>query len=105
MPTPTRNDVIRQLDILRGALRIAMTTIRKMQTKRKVDADAFRCGHATVQHHGGVHDKPIQRQMRHSESEITRDVYMQQVDPETWSAVVDWESRVNEKKQANAATA
>ena len=29
---------------------------------------------------------------------------MQQVDPETWSAVVDLESRVNEQKEPNAAS-
>lgn len=33
--------MIRHVDILRAGLRIAMTTIRKMQTKQKVDADAL----------------------------------------------------------------
>jgi hypothetical protein len=38
MPTPaTRADVIRQLDILRGGLRIAITTIRKMGSYQKID--------------------------------------------------------------------
>lgn len=38
MPTPaTRADVIRQLDILRGGLRIAITTIRKMGSHQKID--------------------------------------------------------------------
>lgn len=40
MPIPTRGDVIRQLDVLRGRLRIAMTTIRKMNHGDKADADA-----------------------------------------------------------------
>lgn len=40
MPTPNRADVLRQLDLLRGGLRIAMTTIRKMKHGQKVDADA-----------------------------------------------------------------
>src|ERR1017187_8030124 len=55
----------------------------------------FRRGHATVQHHGGVHDKPIQGQLRHANPELTRNVYMQQVDPETWKAVVDLEMLVS----------
>jgi hypothetical protein len=38
--TPTRGDVIRQLDILRGGLRIAMTTIQKMKDNKKVNTDA-----------------------------------------------------------------
>jgi integrase len=54
----------------------------------------FRRGHATVQHHGGVQDKPIQGQLRHANAEITRNVYMQQVDPETWQAVVNLEELV-----------
>ena len=54
----------------------------------------FRRGHATVQHHGGVADKPIQGQLRHSKAETTRNVYMQQVAPETWRAVVDLEKLV-----------
>ena len=38
MPTPaTRADVIRQLDLLRGGLRIAITTIRKMGSHQKID--------------------------------------------------------------------
>lgn len=39
MTSPTRGEVIRQLDILRGGLRIAMTTIRKLQAKQKIDVD------------------------------------------------------------------
>lgn len=54
----------------------------------------FRRRHATVQHHGGVQDKPIQGQLRHAKAEITRNVYMQQVDPETWQAVVNLEELV-----------
>src|ERR1035437_7124873 len=54
----------------------------------------FRRGHATVQHHGGVADKPIQGQLRHSKAETTRNVYMQQVAPETWRTVVDLEKSV-----------
>jgi integrase len=65
----------------------------------------FRRGHATVQHHIGVHDKPIQGQLRHSKAEITRNVYMQQVDPETWKAVVDLESKVNAQRESKAAQA
>jgi integrase len=53
----------------------------------------FRRGHATVQHHGGVHDKPIQGQLRHANPELH--VYMQQVDLETWKAVVDLEMLVS----------
>jgi hypothetical protein len=64
----------------------------------------FRRGHATVQHIQGVVDKPIQGQLRHSKAETTRNVYMQQVDPATWKAVVDLERRVSEKA-ANVATA
>jgi integrase len=56
----------------------------------------FRRGHATVQHHGGVQDKPIQGQLRHSKAEITRNVYMQQVDPRTYDAVVNLERLVNQ---------
>ena len=37
---PTRGDVVRQLDILRGALRVAMTTIRKMKHGQSADPDA-----------------------------------------------------------------
>lgn len=37
---PTRAEVIRQLDIVRGGIRIAMTTIRKMRAGQKVDSDA-----------------------------------------------------------------
>ncbi len=40
MAAPTRGDVIRQLDILRGGLRIAMTTIQKMKKGLPVDAEA-----------------------------------------------------------------
>jgi hypothetical protein len=40
MPNTTRADVLRQLDLLRGGLRIAMTCIRKMKHNQKVDADA-----------------------------------------------------------------
>jgi integrase len=56
----------------------------------------FRRGHATVQHHGGVQDKPIQGQLRHAKAEITRNVYMQQVDPKTYEAVVNLEGLVNQ---------
>jgi len=63
----------------------------------------FRRGHATVQHHAKVQDKPIQGQLRHLKAEITRNVYMQQVAPETFSAVVDLERRVNERKEAASA--
>jgi integrase len=56
----------------------------------------FRRGHATVQHHGGVQDKPIQGQLRHAKAEITRNVYMQQVDPKTYEAVVTLERLVNQ---------
>jgi integrase len=55
----------------------------------------FRRGNATVQHHGGVQDKPIQGQLRHAKAEITRNVYMQQVDPRTYEAVVNLERLVN----------
>jgi len=55
----------------------------------------FRRGHATVQHHSGVQDKPIQGQLRHANAEITRNVYMQHVAPETWKAVVDLDRFVN----------
>ena len=56
----------------------------------------FRRGHATVQHHGGVEDKPIQGQLRHAKAEITRNVYMQQVDPKTYEAVVNLERLVDQ---------
>ena len=52
----------------------------------------FRRGHATVQHHQKVADKPIQGQLRHADAELTRNVYMQQVAPETYQAVADLES-------------
>jgi len=59
----------------------------------------FRRGHATVQHHvGRVPDKQIQGQLRHSKVETTRNIYMQQVEPETWKAVVDLERIVYGKK-------
>jgi integrase len=60
----------------------------------------FRRGHATVQHHGGVQDKPIQGQLRHAKAEITRNVYMQQVAPEMWKAVIDLERLVNGNGEA-----
>jgi integrase len=56
----------------------------------------FRRGHATVQHHAHVEDKPIQGQLRHAKAEITRDVYMQQVDPKTYEAVVNLERLVHQ---------
>jgi integrase len=56
---------------------------------------AFRHGHATVQHFDGVQDKSIQGQLRHSKAEVTRDVYMQQTDPETYNAVLKLESLVS----------
>ena len=63
-------------------------------------------GHATaVQHHIGVQDKPIQSQLPHSDAEITRNVYMQQVDPATWKAVVDLESKVDAQRKSKAAKA
>ena len=65
----------------------------------------FRRGHATVQHHIGVQDKPIQSQLRDSKAEITRNVYMQQVDPATWRAVVDLESKVDAQRESKAAKA
>jgi integrase len=54
----------------------------------------FRRGHATVQHHQAVSDKPIQGQLRHSKVETTRNIYMQQVAPETYKAVVNLEELV-----------
>jgi hypothetical protein len=44
----TRADVIRQLDSLRGGLRIAMSTIRKLKHKQKVYADAVLRRLATI---------------------------------------------------------
>jgi hypothetical protein len=44
LPNPTRADVLRQLDLLRAGLRIAVTTIRKMKHNQKVDADAVLAG-------------------------------------------------------------
>ena len=38
-----------------------------------------------------MQDKPIQGQLRHAKAEITRNVYMQQVDPKTYEAVVNLE--------------
>jgi integrase len=52
----------------------------------------------------GTGHKPIQEQLRRSRAEITRNVYMQVLDPETWSAVVDLESRVNAKPGSNVPT-
>ena len=49
-----------------------------------------------MQHHGGVGDKPIQGQLRHAKAEITRNVYMQQVDPKTYEAVVNLERLVEQ---------
>ena len=69
---------------------------------QNVTYHSFRRGHATVQHFDHKDDKAIQGQLRHSKAEITRDVYMQQVDPETWSAVVDLEGRLNAKTVASA---
>ena len=68
----------------------------------------FRRGHATDQHHDGVADKAIQKQMRHSKAETTRNVYMQQSDPQTVSAVSNLERRVlakiaERKERANGA--
>jgi hypothetical protein len=40
MPNTTGADLLRQLDLLRGGLRIAMTTIRKLKHNQEVDADA-----------------------------------------------------------------
>jgi integrase len=55
---------------------------------------AFRRGHATVQHFDGVKDKAIQGQTRHATVEVMRKVYVQQIDPETYGAVVQLESLV-----------
>jgi integrase len=65
----------------------------------------FRRGYATVQHHTGVADKPIQGQMRHSKAKITREVYMQQVDHRTWQSVADLERMVQEKLKVQAGEA
>ena len=54
----------------------------------------FRRGHATVQHHQHVADKPIQGQLRHSKAETTREIYMQQIDTETFQAVCELEKRI-----------
>jgi integrase len=62
-----------------------------------VSLHQFRRGHATVQHGVHVGDKAIQGQLRHSKASTTRDVYMQQVDPETLQAVVDLEMLVEAK--------
>jgi hypothetical protein len=43
-----------------------------------------------------VQDKPIQGQLRHAKAEITRNVYVQQVDPKTYEAVVNLERRVDQ---------
>lgn len=59
-----------------------------------------RCG--TTVEYG---DKPIQGHLRHSKAEITRNVYRQQVAPETWKAVVDLESKVNALGEAKIANA
>ena len=40
VPNTTGADLLRQLDLLRGGLRIAMTTIRKLKHNQEVDADA-----------------------------------------------------------------
>jgi len=56
-----------------------------------------RRGDATVQHQA-VADKPIQSQLRHSKIETTRNIYMQQVAPETWKAVVDLERLVTTER-------
>jgi hypothetical protein len=40
VPAPTRAEVLRQLDLLRGGLRIAITTIRKMKRHKDVDVEA-----------------------------------------------------------------
>jgi integrase len=57
----------------------------------------FRRGHATVQHHDGHEgDKSIQGQLRHASPELTRKIYMQQIDEETWQSVVNLERLVNE---------
>jgi hypothetical protein len=37
---PTRKEVLRQIDIVRGGLRIPMSTIRKMKPNQKVDTAA-----------------------------------------------------------------
>jgi|HubBroStandDraft_1064217.scaffolds.fasta_scaffold1141953_2 hypothetical protein len=42
----------------------------------------------------------IQGQLRHSDAEITRNVYMQQVAPETYQAVVNLERLADETKVA-----
>ena len=53
----------------------------------------------TVQQHvGRVPDKQIQGQFRHLRVETTRNIYMQQVEPETWKAMVDLERIVQGKK-------
>ncbi|MGA8030513.1 MAG: site-specific integrase [Bryobacteraceae bacterium] len=54
----------------------------------------FRRGYATVQHHQHVADKPIQGQLRHSKAETTREIYMQQIDTETFQAVCELEKRI-----------
>jgi integrase len=62
----------------------------------------FRRGHATVSHFGGAATKAIQAQMRHSKEGTTTNVYMQQVDPETWNAVVELERSINARRASNA---
>lgn len=37
---PTRKEVFRQIEIVRGGLRIAMSTIRKMKANQKLDTGA-----------------------------------------------------------------
>jgi hypothetical protein len=61
------------------------------RTLANVSFKWFRTGFATSQHSNKVPDKQIQGQMRHSKVETTRNIYMQQVDEETWQSVADFE--------------
>ncbi len=60
----------------------------------------LRRGRATMQQHNALAEKPIQGQLKHSKVETTRDIYVQQVAPETFEAVLNLEQLVETKREA-----
>jgi hypothetical protein len=71
------------------------------RTLANVSYKWFRTGFATSQHSNSVPDKQIQGQMRHAKVETTRNIYMQQVDAETWQSVADFERIATEALKAH----
>lgn len=95
-------------DVLKPAGKRVAEKHKQWSDLENVSLHWFRRGHATEQHHQGKADKAIQGQLRHADVELTRNVYMQAVDPETHSAVVELEKRatamLNSKGSQKSAT-